>query len=78
MLEEKRVLGAEELEAQTALELPKREMPALVTVIFEDNTVQVPIAVAANLCDINVNVLAEQVAAGDTTCTATAEAEAQN
>jgi hypothetical protein len=78
MLAEKKPLGVEELEAQTALELPKREMPALVTVILDDTTVQVPISVAANLCDIDVAVLAAQVESGDTTCTATSESSAEN
>ena len=41
-----------------------------------DVTVQVPIAVAANLCDVNVNVLAQQNKAGSPTCTADAESSA--
>jgi hypothetical protein len=45
----------------------------LVNVQISDVTIAVPIAIAANLCDINVNVLAGQVDAGDTTCEATAE-----
>jgi hypothetical protein len=45
----------------------------LVNVQISDVTVLVPVAIAANLCDINVNVLARQVDAGDTTCEATAE-----
>jgi hypothetical protein len=48
----------------------------LVNVQISDITILVPIAIAANLCDINVNVLADQVDAGDTTCTATAESAA--
>ncbi len=46
---------------------------SLVNVQISDVTIAVPIALAANLCDINVNVLAQQADAGDTTCTATAE-----
>jgi hypothetical protein len=46
---------------------------SLVNVQVGDVTLLVPVAVAANLCDINVNVLANQVRDGDTTCTATAE-----
>lgn len=33
----------------------------LVNVAVTDNTIQVPIAVAANVCDVSVNVLAEQL-----------------
>jgi hypothetical protein len=75
MLAEKKRLSVEELEAQTALELPERELP-LITVILSDTTVQVPIAVAANVCDVNVAVLSAQADAGDTTCTAEADADA--
>jgi hypothetical protein len=49
---------------------------SLVNVQVGDITVLVPVAVAANLCDINVNVLAGQLDAGDTTCEATAESVA--
>ena len=45
----------------------------LVNVQISDVTIAVPVAIAANLCDINVNALATQVAGGDTDCTATAE-----
>ncbi len=45
----------------------------LVNVQISDVTILVPVAIAANLCDINVNALADQVDAGDTTCTATAK-----
>lgn len=46
---------------------------SLVNVQISDVTILVPIAIAANICDVNVNVLAEQLDAGDATCTATAE-----
>ena len=49
---------------------------SLVNVQIGDVLVQVPVAVAANLCDINVNVLAQQAAAGAPTCTADADATA--
>lgn len=49
---------------------------SLVNVQLSDITILVPVAVAANLCDINVNALADQVDAGDTTCDATAESAA--
>jgi hypothetical protein len=42
----------------------------LVNIYAEDTTVQVPVAVAANLCDLNVNVLARQIKTGDATCDA--------
>ena len=45
----------------------------LVNVQISDVTVLVPVSVAANLCDINVNVLADQVRTGDTDCETTAE-----
>jgi hypothetical protein len=48
----------------------------LVNVQVSDVTILVPVAVAANLCDINVNALARQVDAGDTDCEATAESAA--
>jgi hypothetical protein len=46
---------------------------SLVNVQVGDITVLVPVSVAANLCDIDVNVLSDQVESGDTTCDATAE-----
>jgi hypothetical protein len=45
---------------------------SLVNVQISDVTIAVPIAIAANLCDINVNALATQADIGRTTCTATA------
>jgi hypothetical protein len=48
----------------------------LVNVQISDVTVQVPISVAANLCDIDVNILSAQASQGNTTCTATAESVA--
>lgn len=49
---------------------------SLINVQVSDTTIAVPIALAANLCDINVNVLARQADVGPTTCTATAESVA--
>ncbi len=49
---------------------------SLVNVQIDDITVLVPIGVAANLCDINANVLAVQAREGGATCTATAESTA--
>jgi hypothetical protein len=48
----------------------------LVNVNLQDIDIAVPIAVAANVCDVNINVIATQFEAGDTVCTATAESGA--
>ena len=47
----------------------------LVNVAVEDVTIQLPIAVAANICDLNVAILAEIADEGGT-CTATADSAA--
>jgi hypothetical protein len=44
----------------------------LVNVNIQDLEVFVPVSIAANLCDINVGVLAEQLREGGATCDATA------
>ena len=49
---------------------------SLVNVQIGDVTVLVPIGVAANLCDVNANVLAEQEREGGAECDATAESTA--
>lgn len=49
---------------------------SLVNVQVGDVTVQVPVALAANLCDINVNVLAQQNTSGPTSCQADSDASA--
>jgi hypothetical protein len=46
---------------------------SLVNVQVGDITILVPVAVAANLCDLDVNVLAQQLGTGDTSCDADAE-----
>jgi hypothetical protein len=48
------------------------EQDGLVNVIITDVIAQVPISVAANICDVNVGVLARQVRVGETTCRAEA------
>jgi hypothetical protein len=75
MLLEKQPLTAEELESQFALELPDREMMALVTVIITDvlnnNTVTIElknINVAVQLCAI-VELLDASDGDNDVTCT---------
>ncbi len=47
---EKKILSLEEIESQTALELPDREMMALVTVVIAGVKVDVDADVAANVC----------------------------
>ena len=76
-MQEKKQLGAAQIEAQSAFELPDREMMALVNVFVPISigdigiVAQVPIGVAANVCDVNVAVLANQeFGPGDTACTA--------
>ena len=65
MLPEKKALSAEQIDAQVAFELPDREMMALVNIIVTDVlnnnqvAVQVPIGVAANVCGLQANVLAQ-------------------
>jgi hypothetical protein len=50
----------------------------LVNVNAGDITIQVPVAIAANICDVDVNVLARQLGAGDVECDAAADAVADN
>jgi hypothetical protein len=78
----KRLIGGTLVSGALALSLAlpvaaaNRAGDSLVNVQVSDVTILVPVAVAANLCDINVNVLAEQLGAGPTTCEATAESVA--
>jgi hypothetical protein len=48
------------------------EQDGLVNVIITDVIAQVPISLAANICDVNVGVLARQLRVGETTCRARA------
>jgi hypothetical protein len=48
----------------------------LVNVNVSDVIVQAPIGVAANICDVNANVLAEQLRLGGAECTATGQSDA--
>ncbi|WP_323768030.1 hypothetical protein [Marinovum sp.] len=51
----------------------------LVNVSVDDNTVQVPVSVAANVCDLDVNVLASQfVGSDETACEIDQETAAEN
>ena len=75
LVDEKRALSLEELEAQAAFELPARELLAtqrgLVNVHFDDVTIQLPIGIAANVCDVNAAVLAAAIAdTGNAECEA--------
>ena len=49
---------------------------SLVNVQIGDVTLMLPIAIAANVCDVNVNILALQLREGGATCKADADAEA--
>ena len=65
MMQEKKQLSAAQIEAQAAFELPDREMMALVNITLIDVlsgnevAVQVPIGIAANVCGVQANVLAQ-------------------
>ena len=54
------------------------EQDGLVNILVTDTQIAVPVAVAANLCDVNVGVLARQLQVGDTECTATADSLASH
>ncbi len=53
---------------------PRQE--GLVNVNVSDVVVKVPVSVAANICDVAVNVLAQQREAGNVSCDAVASSEA--
>jgi len=78
MLATKQRLTIEDIDSQSIRALPNREMLALVNVTIFDvltgNTVvlQLPIGIAANVCGVDVNVLAQQAASGGASCDATA------
>jgi hypothetical protein len=61
-------LGAVPAQAQT--------QEGLVNVNVSDVTVQLPITIAANICDVNVNVLTEQLRDGGAECDADADSDA--
>lgn len=65
--------------AVPALAQNNGQQRGLVNLSLGDVTVQVPVAVAANICDVSVNVVAQNTEpGGDTTCEALADAEANN
>jgi hypothetical protein len=53
-----------------------QQQNGLVNVAVVNNTVQVPIAVAANVCGLQVGILAQNLRQGPVTCTAVANAVA--
>ena len=53
------------------------QQSGLVNVAVVDNTVQIPIGVAANVCGVAVNILATATATAPVDCTAVAGAEAR-
>ena len=75
----KRALSFEQIDAQTAVELPDRDMMALVTIVVadllnnNDVNVQVPIGVAANVCGVSVAAIVDQAQQGPVDCTSTAD-----
>lgn len=50
----------------------------LVNVAVQDTTVQVPVGVAANICGVSVNAIAEIAPTGPVTCDALANPDASN
>jgi ABC-type spermidine/putrescine transport system permease subunit II len=63
-----------------ALAVPASAQPrqeGLVNVTVGDVTVQVPVAVAANICGVAVNVLVQEMEQGEVDCEALAEAGAE-
>jgi hypothetical protein len=76
MMQEKQQHSAAQNEAQAAFELPDREMMALVNITLIDVlsvnevAVQVPIGIAANVCGVQANVLAQGNMQGPIDCTA--------
>jgi hypothetical protein len=77
----KRALSFEQIDAQTAVELPDRDMMALINIVVvdvlsgNDVNVQVPIGVAANVCGIQANVLAQGGIQEPIDCTASTTAD---
>jgi hypothetical protein len=49
----------------------------LVNLYVADNVIQVPVAIAANICGVSANVLAQGTLVGPATCDATGNADAE-
>ncbi len=57
--------------ALTAMPALAAQQKGLVNVSIEDNVVQIPVGIAANICDVDVVVLASQIAdTGSASCDA--------
>lgn len=54
------------------------QQSGLVNVSVDDNTVQVPVSVAANVCDVDVNVLSDLVGSDESACTIDQETAANS
>ncbi|MDF2759270.1 MAG: hypothetical protein K0S99_1902 [Thermomicrobiales bacterium] len=73
----KRALSFEQIDAQTAVELPDRDMMALINIIvidlvdLERVTVQVPVGVAVQVCGVNAAAILAAAEQGDVDCTQT-------
>ena len=48
----------------------------LINIAVTDNTIQVPVGIAANICDVAANVLAQEISTGGANCAATGNAGA--
>jgi hypothetical protein len=48
----------------------------LVNIAVVNNTIQVPVGIAANICDVAANVLAQNISTGTASCNATGNATA--
>ena len=74
-------LSFEQIDAQTAVGLPDRDMMALINIVIidavslEEVNVQVPIGVAANVCGVQANVLASGNFQSPVDCTAATTAD---
>jgi hypothetical protein len=58
--------------------LQAQDQEGLVNVSVDDNTVQVPISVAANVCGVEVNALADLVGSDETACEIDQQTAAEN
>ena len=63
LVDEKRALSVEELEAQAAFELPERELPALIRIVLLNGDV-VPIRVRLRGVNVILNLCAVLVGVG--------------
>ena len=71
-------LGGVALAAPASAAPNNANQTGLVNLALQDTTVQVPIALAANICGVGVNILAAATNVSDVDCTATGTAIAEN